>query len=153
MGKKEIIVCDNVICTYSEDGGSFEGNIWWMCWPVHIYLHCNPDDAKERLILKLAFEAIYRENEAWTKKARKYACKRFVPYFRHVSGSTDDNLEEILPEYLVPCAIELGADGMIVIAFQSFNIGRRASYLDVTGTVSGGFVTLQDNGVDVPIVC
>lgn len=154
MGKREIIVCDNVKCIYSEDGGSFEGNIWWMCWPVHLYLHCNPDDAKEHLILKLAFETVYRENEEWTKKARIYACKRFLPYFYSVAGPGSEEVltQEFFYHSLMPETIELGIDGRISISFCEFRIGRRPSFLDVIGTIHGGFNQLQDNGEDVPIV-
>ena len=154
MENKKIIVCDDVECTYSEDGGSFEGNIWWMCWPVHLYLHCNPDDAKERLILKLAFEAVYRENEAWTKKARTYACKRFLPYFYSVAGPGSEKVltREFFYHSLMPETVELWIDGRISISFGEIRIGRRPSYLDVIGTIHGGFNQLQDNGEDVPIV-
>ena len=153
MENKKIIVCDDVECTYSEDGGSFEGNIWWMCWPVHLYLHCNPDDAKERLILKLAFEAVYRENEAWTKKARTYACKRFLPYFYSVAGPGSEKVltREFFYHSLMPETVELWIDGRISISFGEIRIGRRPSYLDVIGTIHGGFNQLQDNGEDIPI--
>ena len=148
----EIGDCNKVTCIYADDIGSFKGEFIWDDSPAELYLHCDPDDSKERLIVKLAFEAIFHEKDRWQKLAVDFASGRFIPYYRHVSGSTDDNLEEILPKFLVPCAIELGADGVIVIALQSFKIGRRSSYLDVTGTVGGGFAILQDNGIDVPIV-
>ena len=152
MQDRKSVVCNNVTCTYTDDVGSFKGEFMWDDSPAELYLHCDPDDTKEQLIVKLVFEAIFHDKDHWKKLAIDFTCKRFIPYFRHISGSEDDNLEEMLPKFLVPCAIELGTDGMIVIAFQSFKIGRRESYLDVTGTISGGFVTLQDNGVDVPIV-
>ena len=152
MKSRKIVVCNNVICTYTGDVGSFRGEFLWDGSPAELYLHCDPDDSKEQLIVKLAFEAIFHDKDYWKKMAIDFSCTRFIPYFRHVSGSTDDNLEEMLPRFLVPCAIELGADGTIVIAFQSFMIGRRTSYLEVTGTIGDGFVTLQDNGIDIPIV-
>ncbi len=154
MENRKIIVCDNIECTYSEDGGSFEGNIWWMCWPVHLYLHGNPDDAKERLILKLAFEAVYRENESWTKKARIFACNRFLPYFYHVAGPGSEKV--LTPEFfyhsLMPETIELGIDGRISIGFCDVRIGERSTFLDVIGTIHGGFNLLQNNGENIPNV-
>lgn len=154
MENKKIIVCDDVECTFSEDGGSFEGNIWWMCWPVHLYLHCNPDDAQERLLLKLAFETVYRENEVWTKKARIFACKRFLPYFYSVAGPGSEAVltYEFLYHSLMPETFELGIDGRISLSFSEIRIGRRSSFLDVTGTIHGGFNQLQDNGVNIPLV-
>ena len=91
MNDREIIVCNNVICNYSQDGGSFEGDIWWHCWPVHLFLHCDPDNAIERLILKLAFETVYRDSEIWTVLARKYACNRFFEYGAHLAPRNREN--------------------------------------------------------------
>ncbi len=154
MNDRKIIVCSNVICTYSEDGGSFEGDLWWLCWPVHMFLHCDPDNAIEKLVLKLAFEAIFRERENWTVAARLYACNRFLPYFYSVAGPGSERIlsRELLYHSLMPETIELSVDGKISFSFEGFHIGRRWSFLDVCGTVSGGFDSLQDNGVEVPIV-
>ena len=152
MEERKIVVCNNVTCTYSEDGGSFEGQITWDNSPIVLYLHCDPDDPKEQLIVKLAFETIYREKERWTREAIEFACERYIPYFRFVSGSSDDYMEKVLPQHLVPDSIEFGIDGIFVMAFQSFFIGRRESFLEVMGLVSGGFNRLLDNGVDVPII-
>ena len=153
MNNREIVICNNVICNYSEDGGSFEGDIWWLCWPVHLFLHCDPDNALERLILKLAFETVYRDSETWIVLARKYACNRFLPYFYSVAGPGSEQLlsRELLFHSLMPETVELGVDGKISISFAGFHIGRRWSYLDVCGTISGGFFRVQDNGSDIPI--
>lgn len=155
MHDREIVICNNVKCSYSQDGGSFEGDLWWLCWPVHLFLHCEPDNAIERLILKLAFETVYRECETWTAAARVYACNRFLPYFYSVAGPGSEELlpRDLLYHSLMPETVELGVDGKICISFVGFHIGRRWSYLDVIGTICGGFSQLQDNGEDVPIIC
>lgn len=152
MNDREIVVCNNVICSYSEDRGSFEGDIWWLSWPVHLFLVCDPDNAIERLILKLVFEAIFRESETWTNAARLYACNRFLPYFYSVAGPGSERIlsRNLLYHSLMPEMIELGVDGEISISFAGFHIGRRWSYLDVSGTISGGFFNAQDNGSDIP---
>lgn len=45
-----------------------------------------------------------------------------------------------------------GADETFIIGFKGFSIGKRQSYLDVIGTPRGGFTTVQDNGVDIPVI-
>ena len=154
MNDRKIVVCNNVICSYSEDCGCFKGEVWWLCWPVHLFLHCDPDNAIEKVILKLAFEAIFRENETWTATARMFACNHFLPYFYSVAGPGSERIlsRTLLYHSLMPETIELDVDGNISISFAGFHIGRRWSYLDVSGTVSSGFSILQDNGTNVPTI-
>lgn len=123
MKDREIVICNNVICSYSEDNGSFEGDLWWLCWPVHLFLHCDPDDAKERLILKLAFEAVFRNSEKWTMAARTFTCDRFLPYFYSVAGPGSEKIlsKEFLYHALMPETIELDIDGKIVISDKSLS--------------------------------
>ena len=120
MNDREIVVCNNVICSYSEDRGSFEGDIWWLSWPVHLFLHCDPNSAIERLILKLVFEAIFRESETWTDAARIYACNRFLPYFYSVAGPGSEKIlsRTLLYHSLMPETIELDINGEIIVSVK-----------------------------------
>ena len=153
MDGSKIVVCDGCVCTYTEDVGCFSGFINWDGEHVcDLYLHCHPADWQGRLLIKLGFEVIYRERDYWTEKAKRAACGRFIPYFRHVTRSKDDLLEEVLPQYLVPCAIEFGIDGKLVIGFQSFYIGKRQSDLFVSGKVGVGFTSVKDGCYEIPLV-
>lgn len=152
MTVRKIVVCNNVICSYSDDAGSFRGQIMWDNSPIDLYLNCDPDDLKEQLIVKFAFEAVFHDKERWLKSAVDIACKRFIPYFRSAVGFSNDNMEEVLPQFLEPGFIELGIDGEIIIGFKGFYIGKRESNLDAIGTIGEGFKTLQDNGVTIPLV-
>lgn len=153
MSNQDITVCGDCVCRFTRNVGCFSGFINWDGKHVcDLYLHCHPADRQGRLLIKLAFEAIYREREYWTEKAKHVACDRFIPYFRHVTRSKDDLLEEVLPKYLVPCAIELGIDGKLVIGFQSFYIGSRQSDLFVSGRVGVGFTSVKDGCYEIPVV-
>ncbi len=153
MDGSKIVVCDGCVCTFTKEVGCFSGFINWDGeYVCDLYLHCHPADRQGRLLIKLGFEAIYREREYWTEKAKRAACDRFIPYFRHVTRSKDDLLEEVLPQYLVPCAIEFGIDGRLVIGFQSFYIGSRQSDLFVCGKVGTGFTSVKDGCYEIPIV-
>lgn len=153
MDGSKIVVCDGCVCTYTKDVGCFSGFINWDGEHVcDLNLHCHPADWQGRLLIKLGFEVICRERDYWTEKAKRAACGRFIPYFRHVTGSKDDLLEEVLPQYLVPCAIEFGIDGKLVIGFQSFYIGKRQSDLFVSGKVGVGFTSVKDGCYEIPLV-
>ncbi len=153
MEGSKIVVCGGCVCTFTEDVGCFSGFINWdgehLC---DLYLHCNPADLQGRLLIKLGFEAIFRERDYWTEEAKRAACDRFIPYFRHVTRAKGDLLEEVLPQYLVPCAIEFGIDGKLVIGFDSFYIGSRQSDLFVCGKVGAGFSSVKDGCYESPIV-
>ena len=151
MNRREIVVCNNVTCAYSNDVGCFVGQMLWLGSPVTLYLQCNPDEPLDQLIVKLAFDAIYHERWYWTSEAIRFACKHFIPYFRFVSGSRDDLMEEVLPKHLIPSTIEFGIDGILGISFQDFWIGKKQSFLFASGPIGFGFCTLQENGEDVPI--
>ena len=150
MKHRSIVVCNNVICTYSDDVGCFVGHMLWLGAPVTLYLRCDPDEPIDQLIVKLAFDAIHRDRKHWTYEAIDFACKHFIPYFRFISGSKDDRMYEVLPEYLIPATIEFGIDGVIGMSFQDFWIGKKQSYLFVCGPVGIGFCSLQENGEDIP---
>lgn len=153
MDGAKIVVCEGCVCTFAKDVGCFSGFINWDGENVcDLYLHCHPADRQGRLLIKLGFEAIYREREYWTEEAKRAACERFIPYFRHVTLSKDDLLEEVLPQYLYPCAIEFGIDGKLVIGFQSFYIGSRQSDLFVSGKVGVGFSSVKDGCYEIPII-
>ena len=117
-----------------------------------LYLHCNPADPVEKLIVQLGFDAIYHNQRYWTALAIWFACQRFIPYFRNITGSEDDLLEEVLPQHLVPCSIEFGIDGALEIGFQSFFIGKRQSDLYVSGKVGAGFTSVKDGCYEIPVV-
>ena len=150
MERRKIIVCNNVTCKYSIDVGCFVGHMVWLGAPVTLYLRCDPDEPLDQLIVKLAFDALYHERDYWTSEAVDFACKHFIPYFRFVSGSRDDLMEEVLPKCLIPAAIEFGSDGVLGVSFQDFLIGKKQSNLFVSGPVGLGFCNLQENGEDIP---
>lgn len=153
MKEREIVVCRNYKCLYSDDIGCFAGYIPWGTGDYCVlYLHCNPVDPVERVIVKLGFDAIYHDKYYWTALAICFACQRFIPYFRNITGSEDDLLEEVLPQHLVPCAIDFGIDGTLEIGFQSFLIGSRQSDLFVSGKVGFGFTSVKDGRNEIPIV-
>ena len=150
MERRKIVVCNNVTCTYSNDVGCFVGRMRWLGAPVTIYLHSDPNAPIDQLIVKFAFDAIYHERDYWTSAAINFACKHFIPYFRFVSGSMDDLLDEVLPQHLIPSTIEFGIDGVLGISFQDFWIGKKQSFLFVCGPVGSGFCNIQENGEDIP---
>lgn len=152
MIHRKIVVCNNVICTYSNEIGCFVGRMCWLGTPITLYLRCDPNDTIEQLIVKLAFDALYHERDYWTSEAIDFACKLFIPYFRFVSGSRDDLLDKVLPKHLIPLAIEFGIDGVLGVSFQDFWIGRKRSNLFVSGPVASGFCKLQENGEEIPII-
>ena len=149
---QEITVCNSVKCKYDADIGSYKGEIQWFDDPVDLYLHFNPEDKVEALMVKLAFEAVYHEKELWTEKAVKFACDVFIPFFYHVAGEGAELVltREELRRFLALSDIEINEDGELHMSFHPFAIGRRLSFLDIRGTIGGGFVELQDNGVTVP---
>jgi len=153
MNDREIIVGENCVCSFSEDAGCFTGFINWddknIC---DLYLHCRQDDRQERLLVKLGFDAIYHDRVYWTNEAVQFVCGRFIPYFRKKTGVQNDNLEELLPKYLSPCAIEFGIDGLIVIGFHGIGIGGLVYDLFASGKISQGFTRLQDGCGDIPAV-
>ena len=153
MKEREIVVCRRYKCLYSDDIACFAGHIPWgedeYCV---LYLHCNPADPVERIIVQLGFDAIYHDRYYWTALAIWFACQRFIPYFRNITGSEDDLLEEVLPQHLVPCSIEFGIDGALEIGFQSFFIGKRQSDLYVSGKVGAGFTSVKDGCYEIPVV-
>ncbi len=153
MRSREIKICGDCICEYSIDAGCFIGEIEWCegC-NVELFLMCSPNKPADMLIIKLAFETLYREREFWTAEAIRYACARFIPYFRQVSGSEEDLMDEVLPHYLIPCSIEFGIDGSFAFAFESFSIGSRQSDLIVNGQMGRGFTNLKDGGNVIPDV-
>ncbi len=153
MGGSKIVVCDDCVCTFSKDVGCFSGFINWDGEHVcELYLHCNPADWQERLLIKLGFESIYREREYWTEEAKRVACNRFIPYFRQITRSKDDLMDVLLSQYLVPCAIEFGIDGKLGIGFQSFYIGVRQSDLYVSGRIGFGLTSVKDGCYEIPVV-
>lgn len=153
MRDREITVCDDSICRYSIDAGCFIGEIEWLddCF-CELFLICSPYKPIDMLLVKLGFETLYRERESLTEKAIEYACSRFIPYFRYVSGSTDDLMEEVLPKHLIPCSIEFGINGAYAISFQSFYIGTVESNLIVNGQMGRGFLNLKDGCKVIPDV-
>ncbi len=153
MKDREIVVCGNYKCLYYDDIGCFAGYIHWRVGEYCVlYLHCNPADLVDKLIVQLGFDAIYHDRYYWTALAIWFTCQRFIPYFRNITGSEDDLLEEVLPQHLVPCAIQFGIDGTLEVGFQSFFIGNRQSDLFVSGKVGYGFTSVKDGCYEIPIV-
>ncbi|MBR5973577.1 MAG: hypothetical protein IK020_00165 [Clostridiales bacterium] len=155
MDCHEIIVCDDVKCIYSEDAGGYEGEIDWLDGKrIRLFLACDPEAAGEPVVMKFFFEQIYREREKWTKKAVKFACDRFIPYYLNKAGFAEKCVlkRSVLKAFLVPETLELQDDGLMHISFKCFSFGKTMHFLDVAGTVASGFVRLQDNGEDIPEV-
>ena len=153
MDIRKISICDIFTCTYTDDVGAYKGVIQWTGGHTcELFLHCNPDDPIERFLVQIGFEAIFKDRYYWTRIAILYACNRFVPYFHHIVGSDDDSMEDMLPNLLIPSAIEFGINGKLVIGFQSFLIGSRQSDLYVSGKVGTGFTSVKDGGYEIPFV-
>lgn len=153
MKDKEINICGKYTCKYSIDAGCFLGRIeWYEGCLVELFLLCSPCKPTDMLLIKLAFETLYRERDVWTRNAINYACDRFIPYFHHVVGSDDDLMEDMLQNILIPCSIEFAIDGSFALAFESFSIGNRQSDLIVNGQLGRGFTNLKDGGEIVPFV-
>ncbi|MBO4687558.1 MAG: hypothetical protein J5636_03520 [Clostridiales bacterium] len=153
MGCREIIVCDDVKCIYSEDAGGYEGEIDWMDGlRIRVFLACDPDEAGEPVVMKYFFEQIYRDREMWTKKAQTFACDRFLPFYLNKAGYIAKAVlkKSVLKALLIPEALELQDDGVMHISFRCFSLGAKMHFLDVAGTVATGFTLLQDNGEDIP---
>ena len=153
MDDTKIVVCEDCVCTFTRDVGCFSGFINWTGENVcDLYLHCNPADPVEKLIVQLGFDAIDHNRYYWTALAIWCTCQRCIPYFRNITGSEDDLLEEVLPQHLVPCAIEFDVDGSFGVGFQSFYIGNRKSDLFVRGKVGFGFTSVKDGCFEIPVV-
>ena len=153
MDDFEIKLFNDTICTYSPDAGCFKGTIEWYegCF-VELFLLCSPYKPTDMLLIKLAFESLYREREVWTRDASNFSCDRFIPYFHHVVGSDDDLMDDMLQKLLIPWSVEFGIDGSYALAFESFSIGERQSNLIVIGQMGRGFTNLKDGGDNVPDV-
>ena len=155
MSCKEIIVCDDVKCVYSADAGGYEGEIDWVDGGrIRIFLACDPEEPGDPVVMKYLFEHVYREKEAWTKKAIDFACERFLPYFYYTSGFGSQYVmkKPFFEKLLIPEALELFDEGEIHFVFKTVTIASKLHFFDVAGTTTDGFTLLQDNGVDIPTV-
>ena len=152
VGCREIIVCDDVKCIYSDDAGGYEGVIRWLNGQdIRLFLTCDPEKPGDTVVMKFFFENFYREREAWTKLAVRFACDRFVPYMRKTGGFAMKHAlrKEFVEKMLVPGDLELDVDGTVHMSFKCFALGNKMHFLDVAGTTGTGFTVLQDNGDDI----